>query len=287
MQAGGAMTEIGEHKATQDYTPRQRLTSGFFSVFMIGLMAYFAVRSARYGLVSSDESRWLRVPQFVFSGLMALAAGWWAFTLLRRKWTTGRFLLTRAEGLAKMAEHRSKMGAGKPLGPQAKYWVVPLVLMAILVALGIGVLVLSTCTCSDGSQFPLRLRLLIWALAATLMCLPGWFLFKSIRRRLKTGSFLPSEEELAKGRAKCATPKPLKQRILVAGLNWLVAILWTFSAIRGHHSQSQTFPPWVVAALWWFVAAIWTWQVFRPAKPRCGLSITPEEQPKEPQAASS
>ena len=253
---------------------------------MLGILIYFSVQFARFGLASTDP--FARGLHFVSSGLLMLAAGSWMFSLLRRKWKTGRFLLTRDEAMAKHAEYRKKMGAGKPLGPQAKYWIFPLVLMAVLFGLGVGAIVASTCTCSDGSQFSLRLRLLLWALAATLMVLPGWFAFKTIQRKVKTGSFLPSQEELAKARAKCAAPKPLKQRILLAALYWLVAILWTIPVFRGHpHSGSSVFPPWTLAALWWLAAAVWTAQIFRPSRPQCALPELPSERPMGPQAPSA
>jgi hypothetical protein len=153
--------------------------------------------------------------------------------------------------------------------------------MTVLLGLGIAAIVASMLLWTPvGSTLPLL------AIAALLLFLPGWFAFKTIQRKLKTGSVLPSQEELAKARAKCATPKSLRQRILFAGMYWVAAILWTLPILRGHHSQSQVLSPWILAALWWFAAILWTWQVFRPSKPQCSLSIEPEDQPAPPEAPS-
>jgi hypothetical protein len=109
------------------------------------------------------------------------------------------------------------------------------------------------------------------------LVVPILFLFKSIQRKLKTGSILPSQEELDKTRAGCGKPKLLWQRIALAALWCFVAIMWTDSAINRQHHPG---PAWLAAALSWLAALIFSWQVFRPSTPPCVLP----EAPKQPQS---
>lgn len=278
------MTQSGNQPPAMAHPLNRRRISGMFTVLALAVLVYLAVQFARTGILLFTTSRWVGELFFLASALTLSGAALAIFTLLRRKWKTGSFFLTPAEVQAKQAEVWRNFGAGKPFLPQAKYWIVPLVLVSALLGLGIAALVASACKCSDGSGLDLRLRMLLWALAAALMALPAWFLFKAISRKTKTGSFLPSQDELAKARAKCAAPKSMKQRVLSAALYWLVAIVWTIPLIIGHRrTDAQIFSPWFLASLWWFVAAIWTWQVFRPTTPHCALSPLPEEQLGQPE----
>jgi hypothetical protein len=71
----------------------------------------------------------------------------------------------------------------------------------------------------------------------------------------------------------------------MAGVYWLVAALWTTSAlVHRHRHSSDLFSPWLLAGLWWFLAALWTWQLFRPRAQQCDfpdqsdpLSISPDK----------
>ena len=274
------MTESGEPKTT-DYTLRQRIISVLVIFFLAAALAYIAVRLTLLALMLSDLSLWIRVPLFVISGLLLFGALRLVYTPLRRKWKTGRFLMTRAESAAKQAEYRAKMGAGKPFWPQAGFWVLPLGFIVFFLGLGILAIVtaISICGCNDKDSY--RIAILLWLAAVILLALPGWFLYKAIRRKLKSGSFLPSEEELDAARARCRKPKKLWQRILTAALWWFVAILWTDMAVgRPHHWSSA----WMVAGISWLTALIWTWQLFRPSPPQCALSIAPEEPTEPPEA---
>jgi hypothetical protein len=274
------MTKSGEKPAAADFTSRQRLFGVFALLIIIGGLAFISVKLAQLALTLSDLSLWIRGPFFALAALMIFSALRLAWSPLRRKWKTGRFLMTRAESVAKQAEYRAKMGAGKPFWPQAGFWVLPLGFIAFFLGLGILAIVgaVYICGCNDKDSY--RLAILLWLVAAALLSLPGWFLYKAIRRKLKSGSLLPSEEELAAARARCAKPKKLWQRILPAVLWWFVAILWTDMAIGRSHHQSSAF---MVAGLSWLTAMIWTWQVFRPSPPQCSLSILPDEPQTPPE----
>ena len=274
------MTESGEPKTT-DYTLRQRIISVLVIFFLAAALAYIAVKLTLLALMLSDLSLWIRVPLFVLSGLLLFGALRLVYTPLRRKWKTGRFLMTRAESAVKQAEYRAKIGAGKPFWPQAGFWIVPLGFIAFFLGLGILAIVAATSICGCNDKDSYRIAILLWLVAVILLALPGWFFYKAIRRKLKSGSFLPSEEELDAARARCRKPKKLWQRIMSAALWWFVAILWTGMAIGRHHQQSSA---WMVAGISWLAALIWTWQIFRPSTPQCSLSILPDEPQKPPEA---
>ena len=268
------MTENGE-PTTKDYTLRQRIIAVLVNVFLAAGLAFISIKLAQLALALSELSLWIRGPFFALAALMFFGALYMAYTPLRRKWKTGRFLLTRAESIAKQAEYRAKMGAGKPFWPQAGFWVLPLGFIAFFLGLGILAIVaaVSICGCNDKDSY--RIAILLWLAAVILLALPGWFLFKAIRRKLKSGSFLPSEEELAAARARCRKPRKLWQRITTAALWWFVVIIWTDMAIGRHHHWSSA---WMVAGISLLAALIWTWQIFRPSPPQCALSVVPDEQ---------
>ncbi|MGA3161748.1 MAG: hypothetical protein ABSC77_11075 [Terracidiphilus sp.] len=272
---------------TKEYSFQQRLMAYFFMILLPAVLAYFSVRLAKDALAFTDQLLWLRIPLFTLSGILMLCTIWLVVSPLRRKFKTGHFLLSSAERMAKMAEYRSKMGAGKPLGPQAKYWILPLSFIALFLGLGLTILVVilrNTCGCRD--LFSQQLMIVPLLLAAAILALPAWFFFKTIQRKLKTGSFLPSQEELAKARASCAKPKPLWQRILFSALFLGVAVLYTAGPIiRLIRHRPPMDSLWVIAALWWVIAAIWIRQLFRASASQCAFSIESEEPhnpPEEP-----
>ncbi|MDR3725597.1 MAG: hypothetical protein P4K86_01010 [Terracidiphilus sp.] len=267
------MAEVGR----QEFTLRQRLISYIFLFFGLGVLAWMSVRSAQLAFELSDLSWWIRGSFLAVSGLLAYLALYLAVSLIRRKWKTGRFLLTGSEVVARQAEYRSRLGAGKPFWPQARYWILPFLLIFVLLAL--GTLAIVAAFCFGPSSQPKLLLLLVSA--ALLLAVPFWSLCKAIRRKLKTGSFLPSEQELDAWRARCAKPKSLRQRIALAAVWWFSAILWTDIAIGRQHRQGSA---WVAAGVTWVAALMWTWQAFRPSPSQCALPAAPQEPPTPPEA---
>jgi len=274
------MTETQQQETLPDYTLRQKLAAYLLMILLPAILAYCSVVLAKDVLAFTDQLL-LRISLFALSGLSMFFALWMIVSPLRRKFKTGRFLLTRAESAARLAEHRSKMGAGKPVGPQAKYWILPLNLGMVFLCLGILVIVLAFSNCSCSGQPSWRPAFLLLLLAAAILIIPALFLFKSIQRKLKTGSILPSQEELDKTRAGCGKPKLLWHRITLAALWCFVALMWTDSAIGRQHHQG---PAWLAAALSWLAALIYTYQVFRPPSPPCALPKAPQEPQSPPDA---
>jgi hypothetical protein len=280
-----AMAETHKDEAAQEHSAGKRLMSNFFMILIPAVLAYFSVRLAKDALAFTGELLWLRGTLFALSGLTMFSAFWLVVSPLRRKFKTGRFLLSPAERMARLVEYRSKIGAGKPFGPQAKYWILPFFLIAVLLGLGILTVVFafSICGCSD--RFSWQLRTLLLLLAAAVLVIPIWFFIKTVQRKLKSGSFLPSQEELAKSRANCAKPKPLWQRILFAVLFLGVAVLYTLGPILRHlRHRPPMDSQWVLAVLWWIIAAIWIRQLIRPSASPCALPIAPEQPQTPPEA---
>jgi hypothetical protein len=265
-----------EEAGRRQFTLYQRLFAYILMISMPVLLGWLSVRIAQMALALSDAGWWIRGPLLVLSGLLMLLALRLVVSLLRRKWKTGRFLLTGAEVAARQAEYRSRMGAGKPFWPQARCWIIPFLLITMLVVVGLGTIFTAFCLYRDRALLPLPILLVL--LGAVLLALPARLLFKAIRRKLKTGSFLPSEQELAARRSRCAKPKSLRQRIALAAVWWFSAILWTDMAIGRQHHQGSA---WVAAGMTWLAAFAWTWRVFRPSPSQCALPVAPQEPPRD------
>jgi hypothetical protein len=194
-------------------------------------------------------------------------AAWLVVSPLRRKFKTGKFLLSRAEAAQKTAKSWNKLGAGKPLWPQVWLWLLPVLFSAfVLWAAGLGIAAAWCCRASLSGQWIALVALAVVLLAAGLA-----YPFIAIRRKIRTGSFLPSQEELAVRRARCAKPASFKQRLLTAALWWVSAILWSVAHGRNHMHHDGAFSPWFMAGLVWLTVAIWTFRVFRPSESQCAL----------------
>ena len=256
----------------REFTARQRLAIVASLALMAGILLLVGSHILRDAWVGRNASFGLCAINLALALLLLVPGAAMVLLPIRRKLRTGRFLLTRAEILAKRAESRARMGAGKPFWPQARDWVALWAILAVLAGFGIAALIAAIRFRESGGALPELLLLL----AAALLLLPAHTAVKAVLRKRRTGSFLPSQEELDKARAKCARPKSLPQRIAVAGIFWLMALIWTSSLLSRHRPYHGIFGSvWVVIALWWIVALIWTWRIFHPAASHC--SIDPEE----------
>jgi thiol-disulfide isomerase/thioredoxin len=267
--------ESGSQQAERDFAFRQRFVFGLLIVF-IPVLIFFSVKMiASFRVITSYK---MLLPLLVIFGLMVLIYLYAAIELLRRKWTTGRFLVTRAEAMAKQDAMWGKLGAGKPLRPQIWFVIFPVIFLAVFLVLAI--LTFSLLRSFPG-PLPHHISIPIVVLIALILLLPAWYIFKTIRRKLKTGSFLLSQEEIAKARARCRKPQPLWLRIFTVAMNVLAAEIMTMIPVVDYlrHRSPEYF--WCgMAVFWWLMAAYWIRQVFRPIQPLCAL---PEAQ-EEPQA---
>jgi len=249
---------------------------GFLNLLILSALAlYFACDLMRIGFSDVDNPLWFKAVSAAFSLLVLVAMAALAVVLIRRKIGTGSFLASPEDRLSSQARFEAKVGAGKPFWPQAGYWVLPAFFIAILLVADAGIILLAVNFLGCN-----------WKLTATfgfiglcLLALPGYVVFKFARRKIRTGSFLPSQEEMKANRAKCAQPKPLRTRILLVVCYLLPAVLFTSSALSHAHSTGSLLHRWILAVIWWWIAGVWIWQVFRPASACCPdptLSISPE-----------
>lgn len=259
--------------ATQDYTPARRVTA-YASMIAVPLCCgYVAIQIVVSAWPLTFDRFWYQGPLMLIVALLMWLALGVSVSALRTKRKTGRFLPSPAEAARRANESWKKLGAGKPLRAQLWLWLLPSLLSAFLLWLGgIAVSLAFTCECAP----PDRSGIAILSAAALITCGGLAYPFIAARRKLRTGSFLPSEEELAKRRARRAKPAPLWQRIFTAACWWSLAITWTLSAVHRHHSNSP-IPPELQAGLAAFIAVIWTLQLFNPRTPARALSLTAED----------
>ena len=280
MNESDSLREINEssnQQAERDFARRQWLALGLLFV-IIPVLVFISVKTI--GLFRVITSYKMLLPLLALFGLVVLLYLYAVFEILRRKWTTGRFLATRAESMARQDAMWSKLGAGKPLRPQIWFVIFPVIFLAIL-----SVLVILPVFLLKSSPGPLPRQVLILpvVLIALILFMIAWYVFKAIRRKLKTGSFLLSQEEIAKARARYRKPQPPWFRIFAAAMNVLAAEIMTMIPVIDYirHRSPDYF--WCgMAVFWWLMAAFWTRQVFRPSQPLCALPEAQEEPQRSP-----
>ncbi len=261
----------GELGVPESQARPKRMAAILLFVVLLGGFPYLSVETARVAL-RIGGALWVRGSLWIVAALLMSIPLGVAFDILRRKITTGHFLLNRSESAARRAEILSKLGAGKPFWPQASLWVAPVLFSAFFLCLGL--LAIAGATSFGPSAWKPFVALLV--LAALFLFVPSQMIFKAVRRKVKTGSYLPSEEELAAARLRCGSPQPLWQRVLVPSLMLLNAVLQTSTAVRRFHSGHGSFGySVVVACLWWGMSVFWIWRAFRPQQ----CAIPAESQP--------
>ena len=145
-----------------------------------------------------------------------------------------------------------KYGPGKPFWPQSQYWVIRTVVSLFLIALAgmwqVGFRAVWQCDRSIETMFPM--------LSVILLIPVFWFLFVDIRRKIKTGSFLPTPEEMRKNRTRAIRPIKQSTEILNANL-WVLASAISLQGQIVHylHHGAVNFI-WLVLSLFWVVLAI-------------------------------
>jgi hypothetical protein len=261
-----AQDESSSSLAERAFARGQCLALGV-SIVLVPVVIFFSFFI--YKAVNEVHSFAISFPFLLILGLFVLLSLCVPFILLRRKWTTGRFTVTRAEAMAKQEAMWNKLGAGKPLRPQIWFVMGPIILLAFFLV--VAILPISLLS-HLGSRPPLFLLILIVFLSATILALPAWFLFKTIRRKLKTGSFLLSQDEIAKFRARTRKPVPVGSSILTASSMWMIAGTMIATQITAYrHLRTPETYTWGIAALCLGVSFLWILQVFRPFKPLCAV----------------
>jgi hypothetical protein len=281
---GAAMSEQQKQDNPKEFTVRQRSVGVVVLSIVVLLLVGLSFHLTRLAGDLFCCSKWIGGLVLVLAALLWIPVLMFVVPPIRRKFTTGRFLLTREESSAKRLEMWSRIGAGKPFWPQAWLWSLWGMIVAVT---AVGGVLLIIAALNVRAKVGAASGLLLVA-GVCFLFLPTTMLFKAVRRRLKTGSILPSEEELAVARARCRKPTSLKMRVLTAALWWLIAIVWTDSALGSMHkpfySSESLITHWLAAVMNWLVAAIWTVQVFRPTKTQCAPGVESEGTQKPPEA---
>lgn len=271
-----AEKESSSQRAERDYARFQEFGFGLLIVFIPALVFFSVKMVDSFRVITSFK---MLPPLLVIFGLLVFLYLFVGIELLHRKWTTGRFLVTRAETMAKQDAMWSKLGADKPLRPQLWYVILPVILLAVLSVLAI----LPVSLLNSPGKLPHYILILTIVLIASILYLPAWYVFKTIWRKLKTGSFLLSQEEIAKARTRRRTPQPLWLRIFTASMSVLAAEIMTIIPVMDYlQHKSPDYFWWGVAVFWWFMAAIMIRQVFRPIQPLSALAEELEEPQTKP-----
>jgi thioredoxin-related protein len=253
----------------------QRWSGVGLTIAMIGLV-YLCVKL--FPILLAPVSTWIRIPAITIVTLLAALPLYFGGHLLHRKWTTGRFLLTFTELVAKRKANLDKYGPDKPFWPQAGYilsQVLVVVFFLSLAALFYGFWRSDTINC-----LPKLLSYLLLGLIVLPLTLPCWILYKTIARKLKTGSFLVTRAEIVASSARCAKPAKRWQGILSAEMNVLAAAMFTVNSVlhfmRHHSLDIQTV---LLPLVWWFLAAVWIKRAIRPVQLPKALTCDPDDAP--------
>jgi hypothetical protein len=126
------------------------------------------------------------------------------------------------------------------------------------------------------------LLIMLLSVPAMLLCILIIFFFRMYWRKRKTGSFLPSGEELKAIRLRRKKIDPLWQRVTLAVLFDVGFIFYVYDALTNNHHRVLN---WIIAVTWSLMAFIFTRQVFRPIAPKCTLPIAPEDAQAPPEAS--
>jgi len=204
---------------------------------------------------------------WVFRGLMLTVAAslfgiwfWLAWTLVKRRVTTGRFMLGLEEARRRREDQISKLGAGKPLLPQLGYWLLPLGVSAWLLTAA-GAIVWEKAAWCDCEP---RVVWMVWGLAAALAALGLIYPGICIWRKATTGYFLASNERIRARMARVGQPAQKWQPMSLAVLWTFMAIVQTYMTLNRPHPRASG---WFVVAAFWFAAAMWFWSLMQRQKP--------------------
>jgi thioredoxin-related protein len=271
------MNESGKQEARQGLSRWKRWIDGGGAVVFLAVLAFSFIAITRIALESSSPI--LHVQIFMMIGLMAVLFLVLIAALLNQRWKTGRFLPTPAEREERRNAYLDKAATGKPIGLKVGREAFQLIFFTTFCTIPLLIAfpyrsISRLTSLHVRSNFPL---IMLLALAGISLGISSFFLFKIVRRKVKTGSFLDSPDESAKMRDRYTRPVPLWKRILIAVASLSIAVLATVIPMSNHRSHQTIVDLWVwVPAPFWFMAAFSIWQLFRPMIPLRTLSVATE-----------
>jgi hypothetical protein len=246
------MSELEISGGGLERTKRSRLRAvvGFLLIVVSVAVLFLTVNLGKIALSAPGIA-------LVFRGLMLSVAAalfaiwiWVAWTLVKRKVTTGRFTPGLEATRLRREEQLKRLGAGKPLRPQLGYWLLPLGVSAWLLTAA-GAIVwkkAAWCDCEPPAVW------MVWGLAAALAALGLIYPAMCVWRKATTGYFLASNERIRARLSRVGTPPKKWQPMALAILWTLMAILETVLTLRRGHARATG---WFVVAAFWFAAASW------------------------------
>lgn len=249
--ATSGMTEVCEREVAQEPRREQQLIGWIVALLMMLGYAYFSLRVAESLLAFSYASMGTRGAYVALAGALMLV-GFYA----PARWMRRRDQVAKAEP--------PLPGAGL-VNDSLLY--IPLLFLLILAVAGSFYL--------GSSQLPLQtvpLQVILLESCAEGLLLPAMFLYQSARRKVETGTFLPSGGECACGKKSASPEQEISRvrKILLAAALLFNAVLLTTEVILLIYLRNSPLgnSRWVLADLyyfgigWWFFAATSAWQAF-------------------------
>jgi hypothetical protein len=272
------MNELDKQQM-EDRLRRSQMVGIVFLIVLSLLFATFLVQGLLHGnsllasLPNPDRSIIAFLVVALFCEILLLCL--YAFaTTLHRKIRTGSFFLSRAARAEKLKTDLEKYGPGKPFWPQSSYWITCAAASLVLLTLGAILLLTARSTWQSGclpGPISWLIGSLFLLLVGLLLAAPVWIAFTVIRRKVQTGSFLPTTEEMRKRYIKLAQKscRPATQQwlaILNANLWSLVAIIHLSTPIlRSLRHRPVDHYSFVLSVVWPVLAVFWIWRAFQPS----------------------
>jgi hypothetical protein len=264
----GGGSQNREWPRDREQSRKSVVVSSFLLILVSATVLFITVGLGKIALTEAGIA-------WVFRGLMLTLAVslfgiwfWVAWTLVKRRVTTGRFMLGLAEARRRRELQMSKLGAGKPLRGQLGNWLLPLGVSAWLLTAS-GAIVWEKAAWCDCEP---RVVWLVWGLAAFLAALGLIYPGMCVWRKATTGYFLASNERIRARLSRDVKPAMKWQQLLLAALWTVIAIVQTSSTLRKGHAG---WPGWLVVASFWFAAVTWTLLLVLKKKPACGAGNRP------------
>lgn len=220
------MDENQRRRMVDSYQCQQKVGIAFTGLVSVALVVLFVAtlrRGHEFFAVLSQGGKWLYGGSLLILGGLMLTALFGLFRLVRRKHSTGRFCQSYDEAVQFWKTRFDSYGPGKPFWAQASYWLVPLYLN-VLAIIVLGMIFVLISSCGKGMNTP---RLLFWLVVLMALSFPVSFVLRALWRKRKTGSFLPTPEEMRQSHAKIFAQAPGWQK-------WgsiVLVNLWGFAAM--------------------------------------------------------
>jgi hypothetical protein len=257
----GELQTLGNGSEVRERSRKSVLVSSILLILASGVVLLLTVGLGKIALTAPEIS-------WVFRGLMLTVVAflfgiwfWVAWTLLKRRVTTGRFMLGLEEARRRRELQMSKLGAGKPLLPQLGYWLLPLGVSAWLLTAA-GAIIWEKAAWCDCEP---KVVWMVWGLVVCVGALGLIYPGMCVWRKVTTGNFLASNERIRARLTRTVKPVRRWQQMSLAFLWTSMAIVQTYMTMSRPHPRTTA---WFVVVAFWFAAVMWALQLVLRPKPR-------------------